>query len=45
LQALRNDPQKNTQHHVEHSPITLHEVAQSLRDGEHPLAHWQAGKK
>ena len=27
LQALRDDPQKNTQHHVEHSPVALHEVA------------------
>ena len=44
LQALRNDPQENTQHHVEHCPVALHEVAQPLRDGEHPLAHWQPGE-
>ena len=44
LQALRNDPQENAQHHVEHCPVTLHELAQPLRDGEHPLAHWQSGK-
>ena len=42
LQALRDDPQKNTQHHVEHGPITLHEVAQSLGHRQHPLAHRQA---
>ena len=45
LQALRNDPQEDAQHHVEHSPVTLHEVAQSLRDGEHPLAHRQTRKE
>ena len=44
LQALRNDPQEDAQHHVEHHPVTLHEVAQSLRDREHPLAHRQVGK-
>jgi hypothetical protein len=32
LQALRNDPQKNTQHHVEHGAVTRHEVAQPLGD-------------
>ncbi len=42
LQALRNDPQEDAQHHVEHRPVALHEVAQSLWDGEHPLAHRQA---
>lgn len=31
LQALRNHSQKNPQHHVEHRPVTLHEVAQPLR--------------
>lgn len=30
LQALRYDPQENAQHHVEHCPVTLHEVAQPL---------------
>ncbi len=44
LQALHNDPQEDAQYHVEHCPVALHEVAQSLRDGEHPLAHWQARK-
>jgi hypothetical protein len=44
LQALRNDPQEDAQHHVEHCPVTLHEIAQSLRHRQHPLAHWQAGK-
>jgi hypothetical protein len=44
LQSLRNHPQEDTQHHVEHCLVTLHEVAQSLRDRQHPLAHRQAGK-
>jgi hypothetical protein len=26
LQALRDDPQEDAQHHVEHCPVTLHEV-------------------
>lgn len=43
LQTLRNHPQKNAQHHVEHCPVALHEVAQALRDRQHPLAHRQAG--
>jgi hypothetical protein len=28
LQALRNHPQNNTQHHVEHCPVMLHEVGE-----------------
>ena len=44
LQALRDDPQENTQHHVEHWPVALHEVAQALWHGQHPLAHRQAGE-
>ena len=44
LQALRDDPQENPQHHVEHWPVALHEVAQSLGHRQHPLAHRQAGK-
>jgi hypothetical protein len=44
LQALRNDPQEDAQHHVEHCPVTLHEIAQSLRHREHPLAHRQTGE-
>ena len=43
LQALRNDPQKDAQHHVEHRPVTLHKVSQPLRGRQHPLAHRQAG--
>ena len=35
---------KDAQHHVEHCPVTLHKVAQSLWDRQHPLAHRQAGK-
>jgi hypothetical protein len=30
LQTLRNDPQEDAQHHVEHHPVALHEVAQSF---------------
>jgi hypothetical protein len=30
LQALRNDPQEDAQHHAQHWPVTLHEVTQSL---------------
>jgi hypothetical protein len=41
LQSLRNHPQEDAQHHVEHCPITLHEVAQPLGHREHPLAHRQ----
>lgn len=41
LQALRNNAQENTQHHVQHRPVALHEVAQALRDRHHPLAHRQ----
>ena len=36
-QALRNDPQEDTQHHVESSPVALHEVAQPLWYRQHPL--------
>ncbi len=42
LQALRNDPQKNTQHHAQRCPIALHVVPQLLGDRQHPLAHRQA---
>ena len=42
LQALRDDPQKDAQHHVQYRPITLHEVAQPLGHRQHPLAHRQA---
>lgn len=42
MQALRNDPQEDAQHHVEYRPVALHEVAQPLRDRQHPLAHRQA---
>ena len=44
LQAMRDDPQENAQHHVEHGPVALHEVAQPLRHRKHPLAHRQAGE-
>jgi hypothetical protein len=44
LQILCDHPQKNPQHHVEHCPITLHEVTQTLWHRQHPLAHRQAGK-
>ena len=44
LQALHYDPQEDAQHHAQYRPVTLHEVAQPLRDGEHPLAHRQAPK-
>ena len=44
LQSLRDDPQKNAQHHVEHRPITLHEVAQPLWHRQNPLAHRQPGE-
>ena len=44
LQALRNNAQEDAQHHVEHSPVALREVAQSLRDGEYPLAHRKPGE-
>lgn len=37
LQALRYDPQKDAQHYVENSPVTLHEIAQPL--GVQLLAH------
>ena len=30
LQTLRNDPQEDAQHHVEHHPVALYEVAQSF---------------
>jgi hypothetical protein len=43
-QALHNDPQKNAHHHAQQRPFTRHEVTQSLRDREHPLAHRQTGK-
>ena len=42
LQALCNDPKEDAQHHIERGTVALHEVAQALRDGEHPLAHWKA---
>jgi hypothetical protein len=39
LQALRNDPQEDAQHHVEHCPVALHGVARPLGHRQHPLAH------
>ena len=30
LQALRNHPQENAQHHAQHGPVTLQKKAQSL---------------
>jgi hypothetical protein len=42
LQSLRNHPQKNAQHHVQHCPIALHKVAQPFWHRQHPLAYWQA---
>jgi hypothetical protein len=39
LQALRDDTQKDSQHHVQYRPITLHEIAQPLWHRQHPLAH------
>ena len=44
LQSLRDDPQEDAQHHVEHCPVTLHEVAQPLWHRQHPLAHRQTRK-
>ena len=44
LQALRNHAQEDAQHHIEHNPVALHEVAQPLRHRQHTLAHRQAGK-
>jgi hypothetical protein len=44
LQSLRDDPQEDAQHHVEHRPVALHEVAQPFGYRQHPLAHRQAGK-
>ena len=44
LQSLCDHPQKDAQHHVQHRPIALHEVPQSLGHGEHPLAHRQSGE-
>jgi hypothetical protein len=44
LQALRNHPQKDAQHHAQHRSVALHEVPQPLGHGEHPLAHRQAGE-
>ena len=44
VQVLRNDPQEDAQHHIEQWPVALHEVAQPLGHGEHPLAHRQAGE-
>ena len=43
-QSLRDDPQEDAQHHVEHRSIALHEVTQPLRERQHPLAHRQAGE-
>jgi hypothetical protein len=42
LQALRNNAQEDAQHHIEHRPVALYEVAQPLRDRQHPLGHGQA---
>jgi hypothetical protein len=44
LQALRDHSQKNPQHHIQHCPAALHEVAQTLKHRQHPLAHRQAPK-
>jgi hypothetical protein len=44
LEALGNHPREDAQHHVEHCAIALHELAQALGHGQHPLAHRQARK-
>ena len=44
LQALRNHPQEDAQHHIEHWPVALHEVTKPLGNRQHPLAHRQAGE-
>ena len=44
LQALGNHPQKDAQHHIEHGPVALHEVAQPLGHRQYPLAHRQTGE-
>ncbi len=44
LQSLRDDPQKNPQHHVQRCPIPLHEIAQPFGHRQNPLAHRQAPK-
>lgn len=44
LQALRNHPQEDAQHPVEHRAIALHEVAQPLGHTQNPLAHRRAGE-
>ena len=43
LQALRDDPQEDTQHHVQYRAIALHKVAQALGHRQHPLAHLGLG--
>ena len=45
LQALRNHPQEDAQHHIEHRPVALHEVTKPLGNRQHPLAHRQAGEE
>ncbi|OIQ77190.1 hypothetical protein GALL_411220 [mine drainage metagenome] len=44
LQGLRNSAQEDAQHHAQHCPVALHEVAQPLGHRQHPLAHRQAGE-
>jgi hypothetical protein len=44
LQALRNDPQEDAQHHVANRTIPLQKKAQPLWNRQHPLTHWQTGE-
>ena len=44
LQALRNHPQKDAQHHSEHWHGALNGVTKPLGNRRHPRAHRQAGE-
>ena len=44
VRAVLNDPQKNSQRHVQCCPVVLQKVAQPLGHRQHPLAHGQVRK-
>ena len=44
LQSLCDHPQKDAQHHAQHRPSRCMKYRNLLGNGEHPLAHRQAGE-
>ena len=45
LQGLLDDAQKMRNTMPSYHAVALHKVAQPLGNRQHPLAHWQAGRR